>query len=180
MGDATWHYSPPGPYYSSMPTLHFPALLLATAATLACTPPPPDLEADYAALLRLHEEQRTAHVERRAALLTSSFADTFYSISRGRVTTPSRAASTERFQAYFDRSSFRAWDDLAPPVIRISPDGRMAYVIVTKRVGLTPADTTKAPDPDILYAWLSTYEKVAGVWKLTALASTERIDEPNR
>jgi hypothetical protein len=162
-----------------MHTRRFQSLVLAATISLACAAPSPDLASDHAALLRLHEEQRTAHVQRQAELLTGSFADTFYSIGRGRVTTPSRAASTARFQAYFEQAAFRAWDDLAPPVIRISPDGRMAYVIVQKRVGLQPIDSTTVPDPDTIYAWLSTYEKIDGQWRLTALASTDRVDDPS-
>ena len=69
-------------------------LSLVGIALLACTSSRGELAADHEALLRLHEEQRTAHLERNAALLTGSFADTFYSINRGRVSTPSRAAST--------------------------------------------------------------------------------------
>jgi hypothetical protein len=151
----------------------------AALLTAACAPPQPDLAADRAALLRLHEEQRTAHLERKAALLTGSFADTFFSVSRGQVATPSREASTQRFQAYFDQAAFRAWDDLAPPVIRISPDGRMAYVIVQKRVGLLSTDSTRPPDPDTIYAWIATYEKFHSQWRLTALASTDRVAEPS-
>lgn len=161
-----------------MPTLRPRCLAFIAAVVVACAPPSPDLAADRAALLRLHQEQRTAHLERKAELLTGSFADTFYSVSHGRVTTPARDASTERFQAYFDHASFRVWDDLTPPVIRISPDGQMAYVIVQKRVGLQPKDSTSAPEPDTIYAWIATYEKLYGQWRLTALASTDRVAAP--
>jgi hypothetical protein len=161
-----------------MPTLRLGLLAFIAGVLVACAPPRPDPAADRAALLRLHQEQRTAHVERKAELLTGSFADTFYSVSRGRVTTPSRDASTARFQSYFDGASFRVWDDVAAPVIRISPDGQMAYVIVQKRVGLAPKDSTSAPAPDTIYAWVAIYEKHQGQWRLTALASTDRVADP--
>lgn len=45
---------------------------------------------------------------------------------------PGRVVPLARLQAYFDRSTFQAWDDIAPPLLRISPDGRMAYKIVQK------------------------------------------------
>lgn len=160
-----------------MPRLTRLAVALLAAALPACAAPHPDLAADRAALLRLHAEQRQAHLERNAALLTGSFADTFYSIDRGRVTTPSRDESTRRFQAYFDQSGFQAWDDTAPPHIRISPDGMMAYVIVQKRVAVTPRGAA-GPVQEVLYTWLSTYEKTGGRWRLTALASTDRPADP--
>lgn len=138
----------------------------------------PDLNADRAELLRLHEAQREAHLSKRAALLTAAFADTFRNVARGRVTAPSRTESTARLQAYFDRSTFQAWDDMAPPIIRIAGDGSMAYVIVQKRVILTAPDSTGAQVPEHTeFAWLETYEKANGRWFLTTVASTDRPGE---
>ena len=64
-----------------------------------------------------------------------------------------------------------------PPRIRISPDGRMAWVVVQKRVHLT------APGPGgarvaerTRFAWMSIYEKQGGAWRLVAIASTDRPD----
>ena len=45
----------------------------------------PDLEAERTQLLRLHEVQRTAHLEKRAALLTATLADSFLDVSHGAV-----------------------------------------------------------------------------------------------
>ncbi len=158
------------------PTISHRVLLAATLA--ACSPPAPDLAADREALLVLHTQQRQAHLGKDASLLTASFADTFTSISRGRVSTPSRAESTARFQAYFDRSTFVAWEDIVPPIIHISPDGQMASVIVQKRVQLVAEDSTGRPVPEHTdFAWLATYEKQQGQWRLTALASTDHPGE---
>lgn len=148
-------------------------LVLAACATH------PDLAADRAELLRIHDLHRQAHVERRADLLVSTFADTFRSISGGTVDAPTRADSRERFQAYFDRSTFLAWDDLAAPIIRISPDGRMAYVIVQKEVRVTTPDGSGAvSEAHTEYAWLEVYEKDDGVWRLHAIASTDHPGSP--
>jgi hypothetical protein len=134
-----------------------------------------DPAADRAELLRLHELARTAHFERRADLLVSTFADSFLNISRGAVSLQSPTESRTRFQAYFDRSSFQEWNDLAPPHIRISPDGRMAYVIVQKKVRLTSRDSLGRERPEhTVYAWLEVYEKRDGRWTLMAVASTDR------
>jgi hypothetical protein len=78
-------------------------------------------------------------------------------------------------QAYFDHSTFQAWDDIAPPILRISPDGRMAYKIVQKRVRLTAPDSTGRPvAEDVVYAWIEMYEKPDDRWILMAIASTDR------
>jgi hypothetical protein len=147
---------------------------------LACGPGGGDAERDRAErdraeLLRLHEEHREAHLGKRADLMVGSFHDSVRFLSRGEVSAASREQNRARLQAYFDRSSFQAWDDIEPPVIRISPDGRMAYKIVRKRVKLTAPDSAGRPvAEDVVYAWVEIYEKPGDRWVLMAVASTDR------
>jgi hypothetical protein len=149
--------------------------LLVFLLTLGACSPRPDLEADRAALLRMHALAQTAHLDKRPDLLVASFADSFLDISRGAVTVRTPAESRARFQAYFARSTFLEWADLAPPVIRISPEGQMAYVIVQKRVRLSALDSTGKPQPEhTIFAWVELYEKRGGRWTLMAVASTDR------
>ena len=132
---------------------------------------------DHAELLRLHERQRKAHLERRADWLVAEFGDSLFSISRGGVSIGTRGKAQAGFQEYLDASTFQAWDDIVPPRIRISPDGQMAYVVVQKRVHLTtrgPGGATEAERTR--FSWLSVYEKQGGQWRLAAIASTERPD----
>jgi hypothetical protein len=135
----------------------------------------PDLEADRAELLRLHDLERQAHMEKRADELVAAFSDSFRDVSRGEVTQPAREVTRSRFQAYFDRTTFLVWEDVEPPIIRISPDGRMAYVIVQKDVHVSAPDRDGTPvEEHKIYAWLETYEKENGAWRLTTVASTDR------
>jgi hypothetical protein len=143
--------------------------------TLEACAPRPDLEADRAELLRMHALAQTAHLDKRPDLMVASFADSFLNISRGAVTVRTPAESRARFQAYFDRSTFLEWADLAPPVIRISPDGQMAYVIVQKRVRLSALDSAGVARPEhTIFAWVELYEKRGGRWTLMGVASTDR------
>jgi hypothetical protein len=123
----------------------------------------------------MHEQARTAHLEKRADLMVASFADSFLNISRGTVTVRSPAESQARFQSYFDRVMFEEWDDLAPPLIRISPDGQMAYVVVEKSVRLSAPDSAGVRQVEhTVFAWVEVYEKRDGKWTLMAVASTDR------
>jgi len=150
-------------------------VFLVLLLSLGACGPRPDLGADRAALLRLHELAQTAHLDKRPDLLVASFADSFLNISRGAVTLRTPAENRARFQAYFDRSTFLEWADLAPPVIRISPDGQMAYVIVQKRVRLNALDSAEVQRPEhTIFAWVELYEKQGGRWTLMAVASTDR------
>lgn len=141
----------------------------------ACGAPAPDLEPDRAELLRLHEEARTAHLDKRADLMVASFDDSLRFVARGGVTIASPEENRTRMQAYFDRSTFQAWDDIEPPYLRISPDGRMAWKIVRKRVRLTAPDSAgRTVAEDVVYAWVEIYEKAQDRWVLKAVASTDR------
>ena len=125
---------------------HAPHPAFALVGLLACAAPSgqrrsPEADpqaaaraADRSELLRLHERQRTAHLERRAEWLVAEWADSIFSVSRGRVSIGRPGPSQAGFQEYLDAVTFQAWEDVVPPRIRISPDGRMAYVVVEKRV----------------------------------------------
>ena len=146
--------------------------LLALLGIAACGPRP-DLDADRAVLLRLHDQARIAHLEKRVSLM--AFPDSLLEIAKGAVRVRSAAENQARFQAYFDRSTIEEWADLAPPVIRISPDGQMAYVVVQKSVRLIAPDSSGVVRPEhTIYAWLEVYEKRSGQWTLTVVVSTDR------
>jgi hypothetical protein len=133
--------------------------------------------ADHAELLRLHQRQRAAHLERRGDWLVSEWADSLFSISRGGVSIGSREKGQANFQEYLDAVTFQAWDDIVPPRIRLSADGQMAYVVVQKRVHLTTRGAGIPTESErTRFAWLSVYEKQDGRWRLSAIASTERPD----
>jgi hypothetical protein len=152
-----------------------PTCLALLTALAACAAPRTDVSADRAELLRLHELARTAHLGKQADLMVASFADTLLDISGGLVSLRSREQNRARFQRYFDRVSFQQWDDIAPPRIRISPDGQMAYVVVQKSVRLTSQAGGGAPEAEhTVFAWVEIYEKRAGKWTLMAVASTDR------
>ena len=54
----------------------------------------------------------------------------------------------------------------------------MAYVVVQKRVRLTAPDSADVPRPEhVVFAWVEIYEKQAGKWTLTLVASTDRPGE---
>ena len=123
-------------------------------------------------LLQLQALQRRAHLEENADLLTSIFADSFISVENGAISRPSRQESRARFQAYFDGVEFLAWEDITPPIIRVSGDGTLGHVLVHKRVRLR--DPASGRESETEFAWMETYEKRGGEWRLTTVVSTQR------
>jgi len=126
-------------------------------------------------LLQLQQQERNAHISKDARLLVSVFADDFINIGAGKITRPTREESINRLQAYFDRSEFMEWDDISPPIIRVSQDASMAYVVVHKRVRLkSQNEQGEMEEAATIFAWMETYEKQNGKWVLTAAASTNK------
>jgi hypothetical protein len=138
---------------------------------------PPQVEA-MNELLGLHQQARADHFNRDAKSLVSTFADDFTDVSNGRIRQPARGESVSRMQRYFDNSTFLEWDDLAPPVIKVSSDATMGYVIVHKRVRLlAKTETGKSEEETEVFAWVAIYRKIDGRWKLTTVASTRTPED---
>lgn len=124
-------------------------------------------------ILAVHNSARAAHFNREAKLLVSTFADEFADVRNGAVERPDREKSLGRFESYFRNSTFIEWDDVEPPVIRVSDDSTLAYTIVRKRVRLKTRNSAGAEVEETdVFSWIATYKKIRGVWKLTAIAST--------
>lgn len=125
--------------------------------------------------MALHEQQRTAHLTYDPALFAAMFHDPITQLNGGRIATSTKAESMERIARYFGNVHFLEWDDIDPPVVRISKDGSMAYRIVHKRVRLTfENDAGEAEEEDTIFAWMEVWEKIEGEWHLMAVASTDR------
>ncbi len=131
--------------------------------------------ADITEILRLHAEQRTAHMTYDAELLLGDSPERPTTIQRGNVFKRTRAEDLARFKAYFGSFKFIEWDDIVPPVINLSRDGTMATKIVQKRVRgfLKDKDGINISE-HVVYAWLEVLEKINGKWRLVTIASTEK------
>jgi len=129
-------------------------------------------------LLRMHYRDRFAHFNRDASIIFSQFADEYFSVGNGRINVPDRVAGQKRLQAYFDASTFLEWDDLTPPVIRVSDDGSMAYILVHKKVRRLAKDKDGREQEEIeIFAWTTTLKKLASKWKVTSVTSTRTPED---
>ena len=133
---------------------------------------PYDKTKDFEILLKLQKVQKKAHLSKDALMLTSMFNDPLVQLYSGQISRDRSEDHTKRFQAYFDMVDFSKWDDIVSPKIHISADGTMAYIIVSKRVNLTYNKNNIQTQKSTMYAWLETWEKKQGQWKLMVIAST--------
>ena len=99
----------------------------------------------------------------------------FTTVHEGNIRVMSREDVRKQFTEYFRGAEFSAWDDLEPPIIRISPDGKMGWMIVRVRIAYTKTDAGGATSKeDTVMAWMSAYEKHDGKWLLVANATTSK------
>lgn len=132
--------------------------------------------ADMAEILRMHEEQKTAHLTYNAELFVGDHPEQPISVSRGNVSRSTREQALARVRKYFSTFKFIEWEDIDPPIIKISGDGTMATKIVRKRVrGTYKDDNGKQVAEHVIYAWLEVLEKIDGKWP-----SHDRVDRSAR
>ncbi|MEJ2747731.1 MAG: hypothetical protein P8183_07450, partial [Anaerolineae bacterium] len=102
--------------------------------------------------------------------LLSGIADEQINVRNGQISTKTRCEVELQFAAYFDHAAeFIHWEDLQPPVIQISQDGTMAWMINQIRLHYRSTDNEET---DVTCAWLMVYEKQADGWVAVANAST--------
>lgn len=132
-----------------------------------------DLEKERAALLEVHRTDRRAHFETDVNLLLKHSADEFISVDGGKISRSTRAEVRALFEDYFKNAKYYEWDDLEPPIIRISNDASMAWMIVRIRVKRTQKLASgEEKERAFVYAGIMTYEKWKGKWVRTANVST--------
>ena len=140
----------------------------------ACHSKKIDFEAEKQKLLRLHQAQQDAHLQKNVTAFISQFDQNMLSVNHGKITTMSPEAARPRIQSYFDAVKFKKWADVNPPRIELSEDASMAYMVVDKMVILTYLDEQKQTvEESTHFAWVSICKKQPdGEWKIVCNVST--------
>ena len=106
-------------------------------------------------------------------------ADAGHAAGRGQLTRLSRDDLEQRFAAYFESVRYSVWDDLQPPHVSISDDGRYAWMAAHIEAQLTvagkvSADGTRSSGVQRRFesAWIAAYEKRGGHWQMVGIASS--------
>jgi hypothetical protein len=134
-------------------------------------------QADAAELLYRHALSREAHFRTDARLLLADGAGEFLSVNGGRVSRLTPDEQLTFFNGYFEGAVYHEWDDVEPPIVRVSADGSMGWVITRTRVRRTQKDTSGSDkETRFVYAGIMTYEKREGRWVRVANVSTFERD----
>jgi len=129
-----------------------------------------------AELLRVHQDDRRAHLQRNVDALLAHAGAQVIDVRDGKIRVMNLEEVRARFTQYFSNIEFSAWDDVEPPIVHASDDGRTGWMIVRVHIAYTQVDRAgkKAPT-DSTIAWMSAYEKRNGVWIMTAVTSTQSM-----
>jgi len=153
-------------------------VLFAVGLNVAQTGSAVDLEKERAELLRLHKADREAHLRTDIELLQRSSPEEFISVSRGKIHKATKSDERKLFTEYFRGAKYYEWDDVEEPIVRVSRDGSMAWMITRVRVRRTQKDAAgEEKEEKFVYAGIMTYEKLGGRWVRVANVSTF---EPSR
>ena len=132
-----------------------------------------DIEKEKAELLRMHKADREAHFKTDVEALQKNAPEEMVSVSRGKIHRPTKADGRKMFTSYFKDAKYSEWDDLEEPVVRVSKDGSMAWMITRVKVRRTQKDAAGVEKEEkFVYAGIMTYEKVDGRWMRSANVST--------
>ena len=125
-----------------------------------------------AELLALHEDAMQAHRESNVDLLLRAEAPDSVSANRGQITQPTLEARRARFQQYLEATRFSEYVDVVPPIVRVSDDGSLGWVMVQVRAAGVQTTQDGGSQPLAFEsAWIELYERRGGSWYRTGNVS---------
>lgn len=145
------------------------AILLFTACSAGQTADDP-----VADLLGMHEQVLEAHRTGDVGLWLSMESDAYVSANGGRITSPTLAERRAMREPYLSSTTFDVYRDLSDPVVEVSPDGQLGWVIAQVEVkGTQTTDSTTTPIDDV-WAWIELYRRIDGEWKVVGNVSNRQ------
>jgi hypothetical protein len=125
----------------------------------------PGREAAVSQLLSLHRDVIDAHLRGDPAGITGRESEDYVLAGRGEITFPSLESRRERFAGYLGATTFTEYRDMVEPVVQVSPDGNLGWVIaqVEARGKQVSQDGTEELI-SFQWAWIELYERRDGRW----------------
>lgn len=130
-------------------------------------------EQEKAKLLQLHERALRAHLENDAHIFLAAYASQWYDVRQTGVRLRTKEEALPSIEHYFQRTHFSEITEIVAPIIHLSTDASMAWVIGEMRVRATQ-DVSEEKERDFSFrcAWVSIYEKHEGEWAQVVDASS--------
>jgi len=150
------------------PLFVFSFLVLVTAGLgllfFRCRPSP-DFDALRQEILDLHQKTIDAHWQKDAGFFPGHMGDEYFAVQNGEIRRPTRQDIAAEYERYLATTTFTEYRDLQEPLIGFSKDGSVAWSVVRVKVAGSERDEAgAAKDFDLVWAWITLYERKGGRW----------------
>jgi hypothetical protein len=134
---------------------------------------------DEQKLLRLHRIAMDAHLFGDAEMMKGTFGTEGVVVSRGEVYPTDAGGSEAMMDRILSNRDYTRYDDLIRPIVRVSDDGSLGWVIVRISAEGVRFDADGQPSGplEFISAWISMFEKEDGDWKQIGNVSNFMPDE---
>ena len=123
-------------------------------------------------LLALHQKALEAHMKSDIAMLLEDESEDYVVVSNGEVSSPTKKEREAFLGPYLRATRFESYKDLIPPIVHLSPDGKLGWVIaqISAKGVQKKADGTDGK-LEFICAWIELYENRNGRWLRTGNVS---------
>ncbi len=128
---------------------------------------------DEQKLRRLHRITMEAHLDGDHNAMTKTIVEPYTTVNRGEISKIDREAFAGRFDWIFSTRRYLEYDDLVQPIVKVSADGSLGWVIVQVGAEGVLHATGDSPERPFTFisGWIELYEKQAGEWRMTGNVS---------
>jgi hypothetical protein len=130
---------------------------------------------DELQLLAAHQQIIQAHLNKDVTTWLDNEADEYLSANRGEIMYPTKAERAAARRPYLEQTEFLEYRDLIPPVVKVSEDGSLGWLVAqVKVVGVRTLPDGQEIPLDATWAWIELYEKIDGRWLCIGNLSNEK------
>jgi hypothetical protein len=120
---------------------------------------------DVERILNLHRELIESHLNYDAEGVLAAEPEQITVVSRGEVHFPSKTERSVQYRRYLKNAEFSEYRDLIAPIVKVSADGTLGWLITRVKITGTLSDGGEKTVPiDAVWAWIELYEKRDGRW----------------
>ena len=127
---------------------------------------------DPGELRELHKAALDAHVAGDWRFMVDTATDPTLMVSNGEIREATAEQLEAMFRPYLSSSTFTKYEDTREPIVCVSDDGSLGWVLARVRVEGSRTVANGKKSLDSTWAWVSLFKKIDGNWKLVANVST--------
>ena len=119
-----------------------------------------------------------AHLQKDVGFFVQDISKDYMSVSGGEIRKPTEEEIRSRFSSYLNNTTFTEYRDLREPIIGLSKDGSLAWMIVEVKVaGKRKMEDGLELDLNFICAWITLFERQGNRWlRLGEVSSFKEAD----